>query len=59
MDLTLTRAAAIVGTITFVTSSMVEGAAMGLNQIVWWSYVLDSVFGYTVMMALIILYQVR
>ena len=58
MDLSLTRAAAVIGTVTFVTALLVEGTAAELTQLVWWCYVLDSVFGYTVMMALIILYQV-
>ena len=59
-DLSLTRAAAVIGTITFVAASLVEAIASDYNpQLVWWCYAIDAILGYTVMMGLIIIYQVR
>ena len=58
-DISVTRAAAITGIVTFVIASLVEAIALEHIQLVWWCYAVDSVLGYALMMALLVLYQVR
>ena len=61
IDLSMTRAAVAVGTVTVVISSIAEVVARAdllAYEIVWWFKVLDIVFGTITVMALLILYQV-
>ena len=61
VDLTMTRIAVAVGilTVTISTSAEVVGMRDHLAyELVWWFAVMDVVFGTTVVMALLIFYQV-